>query len=69
MGDSRRQAKEVEMVWPRPLRPDWWTHLLCSPFLSLEAVPGSFLLSMAKVPFPVPDSQGFRQECWKGEAQ
>lgn len=68
VGDSRRQAKEVEMVWPHPLRPDWWPHLLCSPFLSLEAAPGSFLLSMAKVPFPVPDSQGFRPECRKGEA-
>lgn len=39
VGDSRRQAKEVEMVWPHPLRSDRWLHLLCSPFLSLEAAP------------------------------
>lgn len=37
VGESRRQAKEVEIVWPHPLRPDWLPHLLCSPFPSLEA--------------------------------
>lgn len=58
-GDSRRYTKEVEMVWPHPLRPDWRPRLFCSPFLSLETSPGFFLLLMAKALLPGTDNYGF----------
>lgn len=60
--DSRRHTKEVEMVWPHPLRPDWRPHLFCSPFLSLETSPGFFLLPMAKALYPDADNYGFESE-------
>lgn len=69
VGDSRRHTKEVEMVWPHPLRPDWRPHLFCSPFLSLEPSPGFFLLPVAKVLFPGADDYGIKWDCQKIYAQ